>query len=569
MEVAPDTHMAEDRILAPQSAADRPGAARILVVDDDLTTCSFCSRALSQAGYDVISATNIPTALTALREQRPIDLLLADIQLPGMSGLELAQVALEEDPALAIIIMTGHTSIDNLYQSARRGIADFLSKPFQLDELRYAVDQALRKRQLNQETVRRKALEQLLQSSAALSAILDHRQLTQVIVARARDHVPCDLALLALVDAQGELYQSQADPVQATLLKNGVQAANHAIQQSLVLRIAPPTALCSLGDEPVPGAIVVPLRAQATTIGALLICGEGTAALSASSLDSLSLLGSQASTALHNAQLYGELQQAYQKLRELDRLKSEFIAIASHELRSPLAIVLGYTKMVRDQSAGDQRDYAQRALNSAEQVKTIVDTMLRLRDYENNQTSLSLELCSLGDLAQQSIERLAPLATGRGQKLVLKPPQPAIEIMADREKCLLILGNLVANALKFSPDDAEVIVQSECWSHDQLLAAASAAAPNPTLRHLANLPPSSWAVTQVRDNGIGIARDQQSRIFERFFQVADSLTRTHGGPGLGLALVADLTSLQDGVVWVESEEGQGSTFSFALPLHTA
>ncbi|MEI8167349.1 MAG: ATP-binding protein, partial [Chloroflexales bacterium] len=85
------------------------------------------------------------------------------------------------------------------------------------------------------------------------------------------------------------------------------------------------------------------------------------------------------------------------------------------------------------------------------------------------------------------------------------------------------------------------------------------------VRHLSAALPTEWAVVQVSDDGIGIPRDQQQHIFERFYQVASSLTREQGGVGLGLSIVCDLTTLQGGVVWVESEAGKGSTFSFALP----
>jgi signal transduction histidine kinase len=90
--------------------------------------------------------------------------------------------------------------------------------------------------------------------------------------------------------------------------------------------------------------------------------------------------------------------------------------------------------------------------------------------------------------------------------------------------------------------------------------------PNPTLRSLGALAEADWAVIRVADSGLGIGREQQLRIFDRFYQVAGSLTRSQGGAGLGLALVADLAALQGGLIWAESAEGQGSVFSFALPF---
>jgi signal transduction histidine kinase len=136
----------------------------------------------------------------------------------------------------------------------------------------------------------------------------------------------------------------------------------------------------------------------------------------------------------------------------------------------------------------------------------------------------------------------------------------------DREKFLLVTGNLIENAIKFTPPGGRVHVEVVCWPHERLAAEIARAVANPTMRRLAGAAPATWALVRVKDTGIGIAREQQGRIFERFYQVASSLTREQGGTGLGLAIVCDLATLQCGVVWVESEEGRGSIFSFALPL---
>ncbi|MEI7772078.1 MAG: response regulator [Chloroflexales bacterium] len=539
--------------------------ARILVVDDDQTTCSFCARALSQAGYAVTAVTEVAGALEALRGPQPIDLLLADIRMPGLSGLELAQIAREADPAIAIIIMTGHATLDAVRQTARRGVADFLTKPFELDELCAAVDQALHKRQLLQEQVRLRALEKILLSSEAINTILDLDQLCRVIIERAGDHVACDAAFLLIAGADGQPLRVIAAPHGAALLPAGYAVALAALHAAGPQAHAAGEPLARAEGHTIPAGVTVPLRAQGQAVAALLLCSEQPDLLAPSVQDTLTLLANQAGTALRNAQLYGELQAAYHALRELDRLKSEFLAIASHELRSPLSIVLGYTKMVRDRGDGEQREFAQRALDSAEQIKAIVDTMVRLRHYEMNQATLSLEPWPLADLVRQSVERLAPTAEQRRQQIELVFQDTALTLPADREKVLLVLGNLIDNAIKFSPEGSTIRVGLVRWLHAQILAAAAAAVSNQTIRSLGSLAATDWAVIRVADPGPGLSREQQLRIFERFYQVAGSLTRSQGGVGLGLSLVADLAVLQGGIIWVESAEGRGSIFSFALP----
>jgi signal transduction histidine kinase len=558
--------MSQEPSLAPQSANAGVSPARILVVDDDQTTCTFCARALGQVGYAVHAVTEVAGALEILRGPLSIDLLLADIQMPGLSGLELAQIAREGDPAIAIIIMTGHATLDAVHQTARRGVADFLTKPFELDELRIAVDQALHKRQLLQEQVRLQTLEKILLSSEAINTILDLDQLCQVIIERACQHVVCDASFLLIAGIDQHPPRVIAAPHGAVLLPAGHAVALEALRSSGPQAQVAGKPLAQLNDHLIATGVTVPLRAQGNAVATLLLCSEQPNLLAPSSQDTLTLLANQAGTALRNAQLYGELQQAYHALRELDRLKSEFLAIASHELRSPLSIVLGYTKMVRDRGDGEQREFAQRALDSAEQIKAIVDTMVRLRHYDLNQATLSLESWLIADLIRQSIARLAPTAEQRHQQIELVLQDAALSLPADREKVLLVLGNLIDNAIKFSPEGSIIKVGLVCWQHEQILAAAGMAVSNPTLRSLSALAETSWAVIRVADHGQGLSRDQQLRIFERFYQVAGSLTRSQGGVGLGLSLVADLAVLQGGIVWVESAEARGSIFSFALPF---
>lgn len=542
------------------------GPSRILVVDDEQTACTFCTLALSHVGYDVIGVTTVAEALATLRAQPPIDLLLTDIQMPGMSGLELAQVAREHDPAIAIVIMTGHTNMDTLHQSVRRGVADFLSKPFEIEALRLAVGQALHKRDLMQESIRLRAVEQLLQSSEAISAILDRQQLGRVILSRARGHIPCAAGFLILAGSATVSGQVLAEPGSFRLLEAAQAAAIQVYREGRIIPLPGDAPLCTDGSERIGGGLAVPLRAQGEVVGVLLLCDPGEGLHRQASLDTIALLANQAGTALRNAQLYAELGVAYHSLRELDRLKSDFIAIASHELRSPLSIVLGYSKMVRDRSAGEHREYAQRALDSAEQIRAIIDTMVHLNQADLKTARPSPTTAAIDELLAQAVERLTPNAVEKGQTIGVVGAPSEVRLPVDRELVLLVLGNLISNAIKFTPQGGQVGAEAAVWDHERLITAVSAAAPNPTLRQITELPMGRWVVLRISDNGIGIAREQQSRIFERFYQVAGSLTRTQGGTGLGLALVCDLALLQHGLIWVESEPGQGSTFTLALPV---
>jgi signal transduction histidine kinase len=220
---------------------------------------------------------------------------------------------------------------------------------------------------------------------------------------------------------------------------------------------------------------------------------------------------------------------------------------------------------VRDRSEGEQRDYSQRVLEGAERIKSIVDDMMRLREFDRKQAQLHMEPRRLDELLREAVDHAGPAALQKQQTIELALPEAPIVAPLDREKLLLVLANLLANAVKFTPVGGRVRVELADWSYEALSEAVGRAAANPSLRRLAGGPAPRWAVIRVSDTGIGVPRDEQGRIFERFYQVASSLTREQGGVGLGLAIACDLTTLQGGVVWVESEPGQGSCFSLALP----
>lgn len=527
--------------------------------------CEICTRTLRNASYEVVQTTDANIALHELREGGPFDLLLADIMMPTVSGLDLAHSARELDPAIAIIIMTGHTSTENLRQAVQQGAADFISKPFELEELRLAVDQALHKRLLLQDSLRLKAVEQLLQSSEAINATLDRPQLSRVILQLALRHTGCQTGFLFLADSRKRLRKARAADEIWSLLDAGRDAALYAFAKEQTLFIED-KAVCTDNTQQITRGVAMPLHAQGDMVGVLLLCDNHPGVLRPGMQEMLTLLANHAGVALRNAQLYSQLQHTYQRLQELDQLKSEFIAIASHELRTPLSIILGYSMMVRDQSEGDQREYAQRVLDNAQRIKDIVDDMLSLRHLEVREATLSINRCNLQHLVLQAVERMQPIARKKSQHMTAELPNESIAFLADREKILLILGNLVSNATKFTAEQGKIVVKAALWSSKQVFEAAQQAAnAGDTLPVIADGPDDTWIVFQVCDTGIGIPEDLQPRIFERFYQVAASLTRQQGGVGLGLAIVRELTALHSGLVWVESVEREGSTFSFALP----
>jgi signal transduction histidine kinase len=539
-----------------------PGAVpRILVVDDEPYMCDVCTRTLQRGGYDVVATSDPRAAERTLRGDQPFDLLLTDIKMPAMSGLDLAHIAKERDPAIAVIIMTGFASMENLQQSVQRGVADFLSKPFELEHLRLAVDQALHKRSILQDNLRLRALEQLLESSQALSATLELSEVAEILLRVGLQQSNCRAGFVLLAEDYNQLATTVSSAAGGVLLEAGQRLAQRAFEERQTIMSAD-LPFCQLGATELRRAFAVPLRAQGEVNGVLVLCDDRPEALRPGVQEGVMLLANHAGAALRNASLYGELGDAYQRVQELDRLKSEFISIASHELRTPLAIVLGYTMMVRDQSESEKREYLQRVMDSAQRIKEIVDDMVSLQHLETGEAQFALEPVVMQELITQVIERMRSTAAARQQIVNFEIAEQPHQFLSDREKVLLILGHLLSNAIKFTPESGRIDIRTSLRPAGELDSGGGRLVQ--PLRPISAATP--WVVVEVQDTGIGIPEREQPRIFDRFYQVADSLTRDHGGTGLGLALVRELVGVLGGAVWVTSQEGQGSTFAFALPF---
>jgi two-component system sensor histidine kinase BarA len=246
------------------------------------------------------------------------------------------------------------------------------------------------------------------------------------------------------------------------------------------------------------------------------------------------------------------LQRAVVRLEELDRLKSNFLATMSHELRTPLTSVIGYAEMMAEGLAGpvsgEQREYLTTILGKADQLLSLITAVLDVSSLESGQLALERSALSLADLVASEVATFAPQAGRRGIAIQLDAQGDSI-VVGDRRKIRQVVSSLLSNAVKFTPDRGRVGV---------------AVHPGP----LSPGDESTISAIQlvVSDSGIGISRDQVSKIFEPFFQVDSSSTRAFGGTGLGLTLAKAYVEAHGGRIWVDTSPGQGSTFTATFPL---
>jgi signal transduction histidine kinase len=239
------------------------------------------------------------------------------------------------------------------------------------------------------------------------------------------------------------------------------------------------------------------------------------------------------------------LEESYARLKELDRLKSNFLATMSHELRTPLTSVIGYSEMMLEglggPLTGEQREYLGIIMEKGENLLQLITSILDISKIEAGRVRLVLSEVDAGQLMRDAVATVLPLARKKGLRISCEPPKIP-RIHADRDKLRQCLVNLCSNAVKFTPAGGTITVAAEALAGERV-------------------------AIHVADSGIGISEEHIEKVFDVFYQVDGSSTREYGGAGLGLAIVKSFAEAHCGQVEVRSAMGAGSVFTLTLPVN--
>jgi signal transduction histidine kinase len=297
--------------------------------------------------------------------------------------------------------------------------------------------------------------------------------------------------------------------------------------------------------------LATPLLCQGNPIGVIMIRRMEVRPFSDRQIALLETFADQAVIAIENVRLFQEIQNknrqlevANERLQELDRLKSDFVANVSHELRTPLTAIKGAIDLLLREVAGPlnekQTHYLARVRSNTHRLAGLINDVLDLSRIEEGKIELQAERVSLAGLVHEVVETLKPLATEREIVLQATIPESSLLVWADRDKITQILTNLIGNAVKFISTGGRVAVSA--------------------------IIDGEWVRVSVADNGPGIPLDEKDRIFDKFYQIADVGGAKPKGTGLGLAISKALVELHGGKIWLESERNRGSIFHFTLPV---
>jgi signal transduction histidine kinase len=286
----------------------------------------------------------------------------------------------------------------------------------------------------------------------------------------------------------------------------------------------------------------VPLLREARIIGALTVWRKEAGNFSPEVVNLLRTFATQSALAIQNARLFREIEEKGRQLELASKYKSQFLASMSHELRTPMNAVLGYTRMLLMNVYGELpekvKDVHQRIDKSGRHLLGLINDVLDFSKIEAGQLTLTINPYSIKDVIQAVVAGTQSLAAEKKLPLNVTVPADLPPVSGDERRMTQVLLNLVGNAIKFT-DSGEIRIN---------------AAANGEL------------VVSVSDTGPGIPPGDRENIFEEFRQAEGSLAQRKGGTGLGLAIAKKIVELHGGKIWVESEVGKGSTFTFSLPL---
>jgi signal transduction histidine kinase len=416
-----------------------------------------------------------------------------------------------------------------------------------------------RTRELVESVEEMKALSEVGQ---AVSSSLDLETVLETIVARAVDLSGTDCGVIYEYDEEAEEFNLRAshrmeaeavEVLRAARIKLGEGATGQAALSRAPVQIADTLGqregsvsrlrplLNRLGYR---SLLTVPILRDHQIMGGLTVWRRQVGEFEPEVVNLLQTFATQSALAIQNARLFREIEAKSRELEAANRHKSEFLANVSHELRTPLNAVIGFSEVLQEKLFGElnekQAEYTDDILSSGRHLLSLINDILDLSKIEAGRMELEVTTFHLPDAIENALLLIRERASRHGIKLDRVIDDRLGDFTGDERKIKQILVNLLSNAVKFTPEGGQIKVDA-------------------TLR-------DSAVIVSVTDTGIGIAKEDQEVIFEEFRQVGTNYAQKREGTGLGLSLTRKFVELHGGKIWVESEPGRGSKFTFTLPL---
>ncbi len=555
-------------------------AVTIILVEDEAGIRTTLTGILEDAGYGVIGLRKGLDALEVMKKD-PFDVVLADIRLPDVGGLQILELAKEINPDVAVIMMTGYASVETAVEAVNQGAYAYFVKPVHPDEIKTSIANALRQQRLSLEN--KKLVESLqryskllFQANQKLEAdIAKRRRMEEELRdSEERLRILFEFAPDAyyLADLEGNIVDGNRAAEEMAGYKKNKLTGRNMLRAGLLSQkgMAKAAALLSknvLGQPTGPDEFVlnrrdgsqlpveirtVPMKIKGETL-VLGIARDITERKRAErelqekneKLDAQNEeLQSVTEELLARQQ---ELRAKTEELEKASRAKSDFLAHMSHDLRTPLNVIIGFAELMRDGVTGEvteeQSQCLDDILSSGLRLLSLINDILDLSKIESGKMKLQLRNISLRGVIESLKGEIMPLIGKKEQSLKVNLEKRLPLLSADKARTKQVLINLLGNSTKFTPEGGELRIEA--------------------------FREGGLCRISVIDNGIGIKKENQEKIFEPFYQVDEGPGEETGGTGLGLTIARQIVEKHGGRIWVESEYGKGSRFNFTLPLAQA
>jgi PAS domain S-box-containing protein len=485
-----------------ENASEISFQPRILVVDDEKRIRDGCHKVLSQEGFEVAKAETGELGIKMIEEAH-YDVVFLDLMMPGLSGFDVLAHVKALHPDTVIIVITGYATVEYSIEAMKKGAFDFIPKPFSPDQLRVVASKAIEYTRTLQDIAHEKSRMRVLINHLAGGVMTTDNQKRAALA---------NPAFLKMINYHGESVIGR--PV-TEFIKN--EKLNSMIDEALsmpgdnFIELSEEMNLGAEGEKEgiFIGARCVPFRDRlGRTLGTITMLHDITA------------------------------------LKKMDQLKSDFVSMVAHEIRSPMNSVLAQLKVLLDGIAGNLTEKQEEILGRAsDKIKALSDLSTELLDLAKIESGLitqEKENLDMVDLLTEQVSFHQAKAREKEIHLELKPVPELPPLLGNRQNMEEILSNLITNAINYTPNGGRVSV--------------SAAAKN------------DYLSICVSDTGFGIPEDDLDRIFDRFYRVKNEKTRFITGTGLGLPIVKSIVDAHNGMIDVKSEPDKGTTFDIRIPI---
>lgn len=484
----------------------------MLVVDDERIIREGAERILKKEGWKVATAENGIQGLELLKKDI-FHILLLDLMMPGISGIEVLKQVRQSDPQLLVIVITGYATVENAVEAMKNGAYDFIPKPFTPDQLRIIVQRALDKISLEREA------EYLRQERA--------KSLKDIANEKSRTHT---------------IINYMADGVLVTDQNGFIVLSNPAVSRMLGLEHKPPVGRHLFdwtGSEELAAMVENALKMRDSTCHGFSQEIAWGSPPSRYFMAHTGLVRSEEGEALGAVTIFNDITW----FKELDQMKSDFVDMVSHELRSPLGsvrqqislIVDGFTEEISEK----QRQILQRVQSRLDGLIGMINNLLDLSRIEGGRLVQKKEQLDLTEVLNEAIEVMSSEALKKKLTFEVSIDPQLCVLHADRQSMEIVCTNLISNAVKYNRDGGKIIVSAQNRG--------------------------DFVEVKVRDTGYGISKSDLPRIFDKFFRIRTENTRKVIGSGLGLPLVKAMVEAHLGTITADSDPDKGATFTVLLP----